>query len=167
MIPSTCAVSTGDDASRRCASIRSTASRVSASDAGGSGLIMMIQPASGPGRLRAGEVEDLLEALRRDQADAGPLRLEHGVRRNGRAVKDVAELADSDAGLVADAPHAGQNALATGRRASTASSRGTARAALVVHEEEVGERAADVDPQPVRHLVLLFQPATGANVPAR
>src|SRR5882672_3135361 len=31
------------------ASIRSTASRVSASEAGGSGLIMMIQPASGPG----------------------------------------------------------------------------------------------------------------------
>ena len=31
------------------ASIRSTASRVSASDAGGSGLTMMIQPASGPG----------------------------------------------------------------------------------------------------------------------
>ena len=30
-------------------SMRSTASRVSASEAGGSGLIMMIQPASGPG----------------------------------------------------------------------------------------------------------------------
>ena len=32
-----------------CASSRSTASRVSESRAGGSGLIMMIQPASGPG----------------------------------------------------------------------------------------------------------------------
>ena len=70
--------------------MRSTASRVSASDAGGSGLTMMIQPASGPGRLRAREVQDLPEALRRDQADARALGLEHGVRRDGRAVDDVA-----------------------------------------------------------------------------
>src|SRR5580765_2789856 len=47
-IDSTCASSTGTSVVPR-ASIRSTASRVSASDAGGSGLIMMIQPASGPG----------------------------------------------------------------------------------------------------------------------
>src|SRR3954467_7132602 len=48
MIPSTCPTSTGKSVAPR-ASIRSTASRVSASDAGGSGLTMMIQPASGPG----------------------------------------------------------------------------------------------------------------------
>ena len=46
-----------------------------------------------PRRLRAREVEDLLEARRRDQADAGALRLEHRVRRDGRAVQDVAQLA--------------------------------------------------------------------------
>ena len=45
---STCSTSTGTIDSPR-ASIRSTASRVSASEAGGSGLIMMIHPASGPG----------------------------------------------------------------------------------------------------------------------
>ena len=47
-ISSTCASSTGTTTSPR-ASRRSTASRVSASDAGGSGLTMMIHPASGPG----------------------------------------------------------------------------------------------------------------------
>ena len=47
-IASTCCSSTAVTVSP-WASIRSTASRVSASDAGGSGLIMMIQPASGPG----------------------------------------------------------------------------------------------------------------------
>src|SRR5579859_1732730 len=47
-IDSTCCSSTGTTVSP-WASMRSTASRVSASDAGGSGLIMMIQPASGPG----------------------------------------------------------------------------------------------------------------------
>ena len=45
---SACPSSTGVTVSPR-ASIRSTISRVSASEAGGSGLIMMIQPASGPG----------------------------------------------------------------------------------------------------------------------
>ena len=45
---STCCSSTAVMVSPR-ASIRSTASRVSAREAGGSGLIMMIQPASGPG----------------------------------------------------------------------------------------------------------------------
>src|SRR6478736_2746236 len=47
-IPSTCCSSTATSVLPR-ASMRSTASRVSASEAGGSGLIMMIQPASGPG----------------------------------------------------------------------------------------------------------------------
>ena len=48
MMPLTCSVSTATSVFPR-ASRRSTASRVSASDAGGSGLTMMIQPASGPG----------------------------------------------------------------------------------------------------------------------
>ena len=45
---SACASSTATTVSPR-ASMRSTTSRVSASDAGGSGLIMMIHPANGPG----------------------------------------------------------------------------------------------------------------------
>src|SRR6195952_3989040 len=47
-MPSTCATSTGVTTLPR-ASSRSVASRVSDRSAGGSGLIMMIQPASGPG----------------------------------------------------------------------------------------------------------------------
>ena len=48
MASSACFTSTGVTV-LPLASIRSTISRVSASEAGGSGLIMMIQPASGPG----------------------------------------------------------------------------------------------------------------------
>ena len=64
-----------------------------------------------PGRLRACEVEDLLEADRRQQADAGALRLEHGVRRHGRAVKDVADVGNGRACLVRDAPDTDEHAL--------------------------------------------------------
>ena len=48
MIPSTCFSSTGTTVSPR-GPMRSTASTVSDRSAGGSGFIMMIQPASGPG----------------------------------------------------------------------------------------------------------------------
>ena len=77
------------------ASIRSTASRVSASEAGGSGLIMMIQPASGPGVCERARWRICLKPVRRDQADARALRLEHRVRRDRRAVQDVAQVADA------------------------------------------------------------------------
>ena len=78
------------------ASIRSTASRVSASEAGGSGLIMMIQPASGPGVCERARCRICWKPWRRDQADAGALRLEHRVRRDRRPVQDVPEVADVD-----------------------------------------------------------------------
>ena len=81
----------------------------------------MIQPGERARRLGAGQVEDLAEALGRDQADARALRLEHGVRRDGRAVEDVLQLADADAGLVADPADAGEDALGRDRGASTAS----------------------------------------------
>ena len=56
-----------------------------------------------PWRLRAREMEDLLEPLCRDQTDARALRLEHGVRGDRRPVEDVAQLTDTDACLAADA----------------------------------------------------------------
>ena len=101
-------------------------------------------------------MEDLPEALRRDQADARPLRLEHGVRRDGRPVEDVLQLADADAGLLADPADAGEHALGgiMGRRRRLDAELGAAVA--LGHEEEVGESAADVDPQPVRHVCLSF-----------
>ena len=150
-ISSTCASSTGTTTSPR-ASRRSTASRVSASDAGGSGLIMMIQPGERAGRLRAGQMQDLTEPLRRDQADAGALRLEHGVRRDGSAVEDVLQFVDADPRLVADPANAGEHALGRimgrGRRLDAE----LPAAVALRYEEEIGEGATDVDPQPVRHL---------------
>ena len=112
-------------------------------------------PRQRAGRLGAGEMEDLPEARRRDQPDARPLGLEHGVRRDGRAVKDVLQLVDADARLVADPPNAGEHALRriVGRRRRLDAE---LRAAVALrYEEEVGERAADVNPQPVRHLGVL------------
>ncbi len=118
-------------------------------------------------RLGARQVEDLPEAPGRDQADASPLRLEHGVRRDRGPVEDVLQLADADAGLVADPADAREDTLGRvvggGRRLDAE----LGAAVALGHEEEVGEGTADVDPQPVRHVRLPFcQPATGANVPA-
>ena len=106
-------------------------------------------------RLGAGEMEDLPEARRRDEPDARALGLEHRVRRDGGAVKDVLQLVDADARFVADPPNAGEHALRRimGRRRRLDAE---LRAAVALrYEEEVGERAADVDPQPVRHLGVL------------
>ncbi len=63
------------------------------------------------GGLRTGEVQDLREPLGRDQSDAGALRLEHRVRRDGRAVQDVPEVTDVDARLLADPADADEHAL--------------------------------------------------------
>ena len=106
-------------------------------------------------RLRAGEMEDLAEALRRDQTDAGAFRLQHGVGGDGRAVEDVAKVSDADVGLFADPPHADQDALGGVVRRRRGLHAVEAAAVPLGHEEEVGERAADVDPQPVCHLAVL------------
>src|SRR5207253_4526087 len=60
--------------------------------------------------LRAGEMEDLAEALRRDQPDAGALRLEERVRRDRRPVHDVGDLGRRDVARLADAAHAVEHA---------------------------------------------------------
>ncbi len=117
-------------------------------------------------RLRAGEVEDLLEAVRRDQTHARALRLEHRVRRDRRPVLDELDLPGRDARLLADPLDADENPLRWVCRCR----RGlhpVHRSALVLHEEQVGERSPDVDSEPVRHPFLLSQPATGAKTPAR
>ena len=59
-----------------------------------------------PRGLRARQVEDLPEALGRDQADSSALRLQHRVRGDGRAVLDVGDVFRSDLALVADPPDA-------------------------------------------------------------
>src|SRR5688500_6830878 len=131
-IPATCWRSTGTSVVPR-ASIRSTASRVSAREAGGSGLTMMIHPASGPGGWAG---TDLAEPGRGDEPEARAFGLEHGVGGDRRPVHDVAELLGADPGLLADAPHARQHAL---RRVGGRRRRLHAPLAVVavVHEEEV------------------------------
>ena len=101
-------------------------------------------------RLRAGQVQDLLEALRRDQPDACALRLEQRVRRHRRSVHDVAQLLRRDAALLADAANADEHALGrVARRGRGLDAVEVPR--LVVYEEQVGEGAADVHSEPVRH----------------
>ena len=78
------------------------------------------------GRLRAREVQDLPEALGRDQPHARALGLQHRVGRDRRAVDDVAEVGGRDPRRLADPRHAGQHALRRVAAASTASSRATA-----------------------------------------
>ncbi len=99
-------------------------------------------------------MEDLREALRRDQADPGALRLEHRVRRHRRPVQDVAEVADRDARLLADPAHADEHALRGirrgGRRLHTVLRAGT----VVPDQEEVGERPPHVDSEPECHPLL-------------
>ena len=109
-----------------------------------------------PRRLRARQVQDLLEAHGRDQPDARALRLEHRIRGDGRAVEDVPDVADVDPRLLADPADAGEHALrGVGRRRRRLHAEAAAAVAVpVADEEEVGEGAADVDPEPVRHSFL-------------
>ena len=79
-----------------------------------------------PGGLRAREVEDLGEALRRDQPDAGALRLEDGVRRHRRPVEDVAEVSDARRPTPRRSAEPRRARPPRGPPGSTASSPGTA-----------------------------------------
>ena len=106
-------------------------------------------------RLGAGEVQDLAEALRGDQPDAGALGLQHGVGGDGRAVHDVAERVRRrsrprrrSAARPASTPcdgSAGVDGVLTRH----------CRCVLVVDEEQVGERPSHVHAQPIRHAAPL------------
>ena len=113
-------------------------------------------------------MQDLREPLRRDQPDAGALRLEHGVRRDGRAVEDVAHVADRDAGLLADPADADEHALRRVGRSRRRLHPELRARPFVTDEEEVGERPSHVDSEPECHSALLRRQsaATGANAPA-
>ena len=149
--PATCVAVDRDERVCPRASIRSTASRVSASDAGGSGLTMMIQPASGPGRLRAREVQDLAEALGRDQPDARALGLEHGVGRDGRPVDDVAEVARARCRPRRRCARRRSARPRDGSRGRRRRLHAPLPVIAVVDQEQVGERPSDVHAQPIRH----------------
>ena len=105
----------------------------------------------GAGGLGPRQVQDLLEALGRDQPDAGTLGLEHRVRRDGRPVQDVLELGDLDPRLVANAGDAVENAFGRVARRRRGLHTVLRAAGFVADEKEIGEGSPDVDPQPVRH----------------
>ena len=99
-------------------------------------------------------MEDLPEPLGRDQPDAGALRLEQCVRRDGRPVHHVLEVGGRNAAHLADARYAVQHTLCR-----VGGCRGRLHAvqvaALVVHEQQVRERSPNVDSEPVGHSLLL------------
>ncbi len=114
-----------------------------------------------PGRPRAGEVQQVAEALRDQQADAGAGAREDGVGGDGRPVQDGRDVGRRAAGDAADLVDAVQHALGlVGRRRRHL--RQVHGAARLVVEQEVGERPADVDPEP-QHQV----DPTGTKGPAR
>src|SRR2546423_823046 len=80
----------------------------------------------------------------------GPIRVEQGVRGLCRAVHDVTQLLRRNAALVADAPQGDEHALrgVAGRRRRL---RPVQAARFVADEEQVGEGAAHVHSEPVRH----------------
>jgi hypothetical protein len=94
----------------------------------------------------AAELEDVAEALRRDQADARDLALEHGVGRRRRAVHDGIERSRLDLGRVERGEDPEGLVVDGGRHLGEADLAGR-----VVDEDEVGEGAADVDARDPAH----------------
>ena len=148
------------------ASIRSTASRVSASEAGGSGLIMMIHPASGPGvcdraRWRICLKPTVVISPTRAPFDSStafvatvvPCRM---LRRSPTSIRASSQIRRTPFSTPCDGS-AGVDGVLTRNCAPP----------FVTDQEEVGERATDVDSEPVRHAVPFCpQPETGAKTPA-
>ena len=100
------------------------------------------------GTLVTCDVEDVAEPLRRDQADFGAGVGEDDVRRDGRSVQDAVELADGYAGTRAEISNAGDRAPGRVVRC-----RGHLfdrdPPGLLVDQDQVGERPADVDADPL------------------
>ncbi len=102
-----------------------------------------------------GDLQDLPEALRGDESDPGALVLEDRVGRDGGAVQDLADVGQRDVSVAADALYAAQHALGLvgGGGGGLAAPRPSA---VGVDEEDVGERATDVDSEPIRHCSCLL-----------
>ena len=98
--------------------------------------------------LVARDVEDVAEAVRRQHPDLRTRVGEDDVRRHGRPVQEVVHLGERDAGLRAEPADALDHAargVVRGRRNLVDRD----PAGFLVDEDQVGERAADVDPDPL------------------
>ena len=108
-------------------------------------------PAGQPaGHVGAGDLQDLPEALRGDQADGGALALEDRVGRDRGAVQHLGDLGQLDPRRGADLPDPVEDAdrLVGGGRGGLGPPRA---AAALLDQQDVGERAPDVDSEPVTH----------------
>ena len=92
----------------------------------------------------AGDLQHLPVALRGDEADPGALALQDGVGGNRRAVHHVSDCGRLDAGVIAHpldaAEHADRGIVRGGGHL-----RAEGAAARFVDQQEIGERAADID----------------------
>ena len=103
----------------------------------------------GAGGPRAGDLEDVPETLRHQEADARALALEHRVRRDRRAVQHGPDRTGIDSGAFDRLEDPAHDALGrVARRRHLGQHRW---AAVEGHEQDVGERSADVDADEVGH----------------
>ena len=111
-----------------------------------------------PRRPRLGEVEDVPEPTRDDQADEGPSPLEHRVRRDGRAVENRPELGKRDVRPCRCEPDAldHPDRLVVGRARRL---REPDPLIGAVVENDVREGPADIDSDPVGHTLSLARRA--------
>ena len=97
------------------------------------------------GLLVAGDVQEVAKALGRDQADLGALVLDGDVGRDGGAVQHQVHRLEADPGLAAERVHAGHHRprriVRRGRHLVERD-----RACRLVDQNQVRERAADIDP---------------------
>ena len=101
----------------------------------------------------AGDLEQVAEALGRDEAAARDLSLDDRVRRHRRRVDDEPDLRRGDAAVLEGAINRLHEALrGIGRRRQHLGDRDRAR--LLVDQHRVGEGAADVDCNPDAHETL-------------
>ena len=99
-----------------------------------------------PWHAQRADLQDVAEALGRDQAGPGPLTLENGIRGYGRAVTDLRDLGRSE-------PAGPQNLAEAGHdRARIVVDRGRdllgVQRAVGAQYDDIGEGAADIDADP-------------------
>jgi hypothetical protein len=106
------------------------------------------------GDAQAPELEDVAESLRRHERDPGAAALEDRIRRDGARVHDAGDRVERDAGVASQADDPVQDALRVVGRSGEDLRRG--QAPVRAEQDDVRERASDVDPEAVRrHGVMM------------
>ena len=100
------------------------------------------------------DLQDVADAPGDDEREVGPRSLDHGVEPDRRPVDEVLDLREVEALAPHEVPEARGHPLGevVGHRRRLVADEAAGR---LVEQAEVGERAADIDPQPIRHRVPL------------